>query len=95
MDPGRYVRQLTRWLLSPGQTCAAGIFALLGGLCYAELGAAIPESGGEYEYFRRAFHGVLGKESIRFSSRLLIILQAFLVVWSMWLVLKSGKIVYL
>jgi basic amino acid/polyamine antiporter, APA family len=34
---------------------AAGILSLFGGLCYAELGASIPEAGGEYAYLRRGF----------------------------------------
>ncbi|MGD0731158.1 MAG: amino acid permease [Terracidiphilus sp.] len=34
---------------------AAGILSLLGGMCYAELGASIPEAGGEYAYLRRGF----------------------------------------
>jgi len=32
-----------------------GILALLGSLCYAELGCVIPESGGEYAYFIRIY----------------------------------------
>src|ERR1700682_1229578 len=32
-----------------------GILSLCGALSYAELGAAIPEAGGEYAYLRRAF----------------------------------------
>lgn len=32
-----------------------GLFALAGALCYAELGAMLPEAGGEYVYLRRAF----------------------------------------
>jgi APA family basic amino acid/polyamine antiporter len=34
---------------------AGGILSLFGGLCYAELGASIPEAGGEYAYLRRGF----------------------------------------
>jgi len=33
----------------------AGFLSLLGALCIAELGAAMPQSGGQYVYIRRAF----------------------------------------
>ncbi|KNC98850.1 uncharacterized protein SPPG_09310 [Spizellomyces punctatus DAOM BR117] len=33
----------------------AGLLAITGGLCYAELGAAIPDSGGEHPYLMRAY----------------------------------------
>src|ERR1700719_2448462 len=36
------------------------ILSLFGALSYAELGAMIPEAGGEYSYLRRAFGPVLG-----------------------------------
>lgn len=37
-----------------------GLLALAGALCYAELGAALPRSGGEFVYLGRAFHPALG-----------------------------------
>ncbi|XP_062066125.1 b(0,+)-type amino acid transporter 1-like [Lepus europaeus] len=44
---------------SPGASlvvwAACGLLAMLGALCYAELGALIPESGGEYVYILRTF----------------------------------------
>ena len=39
---------------------AGGILSLFGALAFAELGAAIPEAGGEYAYLRRAFGPVWG-----------------------------------
>lgn len=38
----------------------AGFLSLFGALGYAELGAAIPEAGGEYVYLRRSFGPLLG-----------------------------------
>jgi APA family basic amino acid/polyamine antiporter len=37
-----------------------GILSLFGALSYAELGAAIPEAGGEYAYMRRGFGPIWG-----------------------------------
>lgn len=37
-----------------------GAAALLGALCYGELGAALPRSGGEYNYLSKIFHPALG-----------------------------------
>jgi APA family basic amino acid/polyamine antiporter len=37
-----------------------GIIALCGALCYAELGSALPRSGGEYHYVGSLFHPALG-----------------------------------
>lgn len=41
------------WLLG-------GVLALCGALCYAELSAALPRSGGEYHFIGRIFHPALG-----------------------------------
>ncbi|XP_052040725.1 b(0,+)-type amino acid transporter 1-like isoform X1 [Apodemus sylvaticus] len=44
---------------SPGASlivwATCGILALLGALCYAELGSLVPESGGDYAYILRTF----------------------------------------
>jgi APA family basic amino acid/polyamine antiporter len=39
---------------------AGGILALCGALCYSELGAAIPQAGGEYVFLSRLFHPLFG-----------------------------------
>jgi len=46
------------WLL--GIWLAGGLVAFCGALCYAELGAALPRSGGEYHFLGRIYHPVLG-----------------------------------
>lgn len=37
-----------------------GVVALCGALCYAELGAALPRSGGEYNFLTRVYHPAAG-----------------------------------
>jgi basic amino acid/polyamine antiporter, APA family len=37
-----------------------GVFALCGALCYGELAAALPRSGGEFHFLSRIFHPALG-----------------------------------
>ena len=37
-----------------------GVIALCGALCYAELGAALPRSGGEYNFVGRIYHPAAG-----------------------------------
>ena len=44
---------LVGWILG-------GIIALCGALSYAELAAALPRSGGEYNFLRRIYHPILG-----------------------------------
>lgn len=38
----------------------AGLISLFGGLCYAELGTAMPKAGGRVIYLNEAFHPVVG-----------------------------------
>jgi len=47
-------------LLMVGLWIAGGIIALCGALSYSELGAAIPEAGGEYIFLSTLFHPLLG-----------------------------------
>ncbi|MDE0422795.1 MAG: amino acid permease [Gammaproteobacteria bacterium] len=44
---------LTLWLVG-------GVTALCGALCYAELGAALPRSGGEYNFLSETYHPAVG-----------------------------------
>ncbi len=44
---------LILWLLG-------GIASLLGALCYGELGATLPRSGGEYNYLSKIYHPAVG-----------------------------------
>jgi APA family basic amino acid/polyamine antiporter len=37
-----------------------GIIALCGAMTYAELGAAMPRSGGEYNFLTRIYHPIVG-----------------------------------
>lgn len=53
-----------------------GVIALAGALSYAELGAALPQAGGEYVYLREAYGPIWG----------------FLHAWSSFLVTLSGAI---
>ena len=54
----------------------AGILSLFGALGYAELGAAIPEAGGEYVYLHRSYGPLMG----------------FLYGWVQFFVAKTGSI---
>src|SRR4051812_39849765 len=37
-----------------------GVVALCGALCYSELAAALPRSGGEYNYLSKIYHPAVG-----------------------------------
>ena len=37
-----------------------GLISLMGGLCYAELGASMPKAGGSYVYLNQAYHPAVG-----------------------------------
>lgn len=55
---------------------AGGLVSICGALCVAELGAAMPEAGGQYVYLGRAYHPVLG----------------FLYGWSAFLLINTASI---
>src|SRR5579862_8793149 len=55
---------------------AAGILSLFGALAYAELGAALPEAGGEFVYMHRAYGPLFG----------------FLYGWTQFIIAKTGSI---
>jgi APA family basic amino acid/polyamine antiporter len=53
---------------------AGGIIALCGAFVFAELGTVLPRAGGQYAFFREAFHPLVG----------------FLHGWSLLLIIQSG-----
>jgi amino acid transporter len=55
---------------------AGGVISLVGALCYAELGSAYPNAGGEYHFLSRAYGGGL----------------AFLFAWARMTVVQTGAI---
>ena len=52
-DLGNPVLMIVLWIVG-------GLIALCGALCYGELGAAIPEAGGEYAFLSRLYHPLAG-----------------------------------
>ncbi len=65
----------TPWMVLLVWVCA-GVLSLCGALGYAELGAALPEAGGEYVYIHRAYSPVMG----------------FLYAWTQFVIAKSTSI---
>ncbi len=59
---GSYVLIRTHMSLGLALLCwiVGGIVSLLGGLCFAELGASDPRAGGMTVYMNRAFHPIVG-----------------------------------
>ena len=59
---GSYVLERTGMSTGMALLCwiIGGLVSLLGGLCFAELGASDPKSGAEVRYLSRAFHPSLG-----------------------------------
>ncbi len=74
--PGVIAKDLPSLPLMLAVWVVTGALSFLGALAYAELGAMLPESGGQYVYLREAYGP----------------LSAFLCGWSFLLVIQSGSI---
>ncbi len=74
--PNTVAQQLpsTGWILAVWTVC--GLHSLLGALAYAELGAMLPATGGQYVFLREAYGP----------------LWAFLCGWSFFLVVQTGSL---
>lgn len=59
---GTYVMERTDMSMGLSLLCwiIGGIVSILGGLCFAELGASMPVAGGQTIYLNRAYHPVVG-----------------------------------
>lgn len=74
MNPYVVAQRLHSPVLILSVWAAGGIIAILGSFIYAELGARIPEVGGQYEYLRQSLHPVFG----------------FLYGWALLLIIQTG-----
>lgn len=60
-----------------------GVFALCGALCYGELAAALPRSGGEYHFLGRIYHPAVGflagwiSVTVGFAAPVALVAMAF------------------
>src|ERR1019366_10616223 len=76
MVPGIMLRQVGTPALVLLVWVAAGVLSLFGALAYAELGAAMPEAGGEFVYMHRAYGPLFG----------------FLYGWTQFIIAKTASI---
>jgi APA family basic amino acid/polyamine antiporter len=74
MNPYVVAQRLHSPVLILAVWIAGGVIAILGALIYAELGARIPEVGGQYEYLRQSIHPIFG----------------FLYGWALLLIIQTG-----
>ncbi|HZT28594.1 MAG TPA: amino acid permease [Bryobacteraceae bacterium] len=74
--PGAIARSLPSAPLMLAVWLTAGLLSLFGALAFAELGAMLPDTGGQYVYLRESFGP----------------LWAFLCGWSFFLIIRSGGI---
>ena len=56
INPYIVAQRLSSSELVVGAWVAGAVIALIGALCYAELGAMFPAAGGQYVYLRDAYH---------------------------------------
>jgi L-type amino acid transporter 9 len=75
-SPGRVLEQVGSVGMALVVWTAAGLLSLAGALCYAELGTALPVSGGEYAYLSRGLGPSAG----------------FVFTWTQFFVLKTGSL---
>ena len=59
---GSYVLERTNMSMGMALVCwlVGGLVSILGGLCFAELGAEMPVTGGLTTYLSKAYHPMLG-----------------------------------
>src|SRR5260370_38866984 len=74
--PGTIARELPSPMMILAVWVIAGVISFFGALAYAELGAMMPDSGGQYIYLREAYGP----------------LAAFVSGWGSFLVVQSGSI---
>jgi APA family basic amino acid/polyamine antiporter len=74
--PGTMLQQVGSPAMVLAVFVAAGVLSLFGALSYAELGAALPEAGGEFVYMRRAYGPLSG----------------FLYGWTQFVIAKTASI---
>jgi APA family basic amino acid/polyamine antiporter len=74
--PAVILQQVHTPAMALGVWAAAGVLSLFGALSYAELGAALPQAGGEYVYLHESFGKILG----------------FLYGWTQFMIAKTGSI---
>ena len=74
INPYVVARELHTSFLIISVWVLGGILAIAGAFVYAELGARLPNAGGQYVYLREAYHPAL----------------AFLYGWTLLLVVQSG-----
>jgi APA family basic amino acid/polyamine antiporter len=74
INPYIVAQRLNSAELVIGAWVAGAVIALIGALCYAELGAMLPSAGGQYVYLRDAYHPLI----------------AFLYGWALLFMIESG-----